>query len=715
MKVNQVGYRADAPAKFAYLGMWLGAAGPADFSAFAGKPFKLYVYQPGAHWDEGKATGEPVFTGSIKLRMKDADQRRNDGRITGEDVYEMDFGPFNRPGRYCVVVPGLGRSWPFNIGDDAYGPAFYTVMRALYQQRCGIELKQPYTAWTRKACHTTTYRGGFPPETDRWYDSDNYAGPAGPGGAVKFGFRDERDHPLKVGSFAAVGATITPDKVPVTGGWHDAADYDRRYYHYGVVWDLCGLYEMFPTRFTDGQLNIPESGNGVPDLLDEAAVQVDFFRKTQLPSGGVSGWVEQPHHPSHAVAPDRDDTPFSTSLPERTSSYAYAASAAYLGRLIAPFDAARSRGYVESAAKAYAWASDPKNTIRNVTFNLPGGKAGDAPAVVRFDQKERLKESQGTKANADHMLAAAQLYAATGDKRYLADWTDHQGIEVLLRGQPDAVPPFAFVTPGLHPEWFGADAVDKLKAVAKRESDLYAEGQEQLAYRTLWYAPTHAYYAHMAWGHVHAGYKSRYPIVAWRLTGEDKYRRCVLLALDWQLGCNEMGRALVTGVGSTHPVCLQHITSERDEWLEPVPGIPPYTFTYGVAYPAWTTQFGLVDPGHGSVKSFFPGAAVCLLPAALGREKVQAQMDAVPRTGNWQPAAVDAMRPALGPAYPLMRRLYTHPTLVPGQNEFTVSETISPLAAACGAMLSDGWKPDEPTKSRKPINDPRDLPIYLQP
>ena len=41
-----------------------------------------------------------------------------------------------------------------------------------------------------------------------------------------------------------------------------------------------------PARFTDGQLNLPESGNGIPDLLDEAAVQVDFFRKTQTPDGG---------------------------------------------------------------------------------------------------------------------------------------------------------------------------------------------------------------------------------------------------------------------------------------------------------------------------------------------------------------------------------------------------------------------------------------------
>lgn len=719
IKVNQVGYRADATAKFAYLGMWLGAAGAADFSSLDGKPFHVCTYEPGGRWDLGHAAGPPVFSGTIKLRAKAADQRRDDGQITGEDVYEMDFAPLKTPGTYCIVVPGLGRSWPFRVGDDAYGSVFYTVARALYQQRCGIELKQPYTAWTRKACHTTTYRGGFLPESDHWYDNDKYGAPLGPGGTTAFGFRDEAGHPLKIGSFAMVGATLTHDIVPVSGGWHDAADYDRRYGHYNIVWDLCGAYEMFPSHFTDGQLNLPESGNGVPDILDEAAVQVDLFRKTQMPDGGVSGWVEQPHHPQHDKLPNLDTTPFSISLPERGASYDYAASAAYLGRLIAPYDAARSTAYITSAARAYAWASDPKHTIRGVRFSIPkpGGKMGDAPMTVLFDQKEQLTGVQGGNVNGDFMLAAMQLYAATHEVRYLDTWKSNRGLEdVLLRGQPDAIPPFAFVTPALHPEWFGADTAAKLTAAAKAQADLVAQGQSALAYRTLWYAPTHAYYTFMGWGHVHAGYKARYSVLCWRLTGDEQYRQQVLLGLDWELGCNELGRALATGVGSTHPTCLQHITSQCDDLLEPVPGIIPYTFTYGLAYPAWQNQFALIDAGHGSVNSFFHGASVCLLPALLGRDRVQAEIDAIPHTGDkWTTAAIDRMRPALGPAFPIMRRLYTHPTLVPGQNEFTVYETIAPMAAVCGAMLPDGWKPDEAMKKRTPINDAKELPIYLQP
>jgi hypothetical protein len=40
-------------------------------------------------------------------------------------------------------------------------------------------------------------------------------------------------------------------------------------------------------------LNIPESGNGIPDILDEAAYAVDAWKSTQRPDGAVSSWIEQ--------------------------------------------------------------------------------------------------------------------------------------------------------------------------------------------------------------------------------------------------------------------------------------------------------------------------------------------------------------------------------------------------------------------------------------
>lgn len=199
------------------------------------------------------------------------------------------------------------------------------------------------------------------------------------------------------------------------------------------------------------------------------------------------------------------------------------------------------------------------------------------------------------------------------------------------------------------------------------------------------------------------------------MTGAEKYRQAALLGLDWQLGCNEMGRSMVSGLGSTRPVIFQHIMSEKDNLLEPYPGIAPIAFSYGVAYPAWQYQFALVDGGHDSAKAYFPGAATCLLPASLGRDKIQGEFNAIARTGNWQKTMIDKLRPALEVTYPILRRLYTHPAAVPSQNEFTVNENISPLAACAAALLPAGWKPDAALKNRQPITKAQDLPIYLQP
>jgi hypothetical protein len=717
LKVNQVGYRPDAPAKYAYLGMWLGGAGPADFAAFKGRPFHIHAFEAGPRWCDGRAAGEPAFSGTIQLRKTAKELRHNGQPISGEDVYELDFSSFDRPGRWCIVVPGLGRSWPFRIAEDAYGEAFYTMMKGLYAQRCGCELRRPYTAWTRPACHTLTYRGGFLSEADRWYDTTTYATP-GPGGKVRYGFRDEAGKPVAVSSFTVVHSTATKEVVPgVRGGWHDAADYDRRIGHYNIVWDLCGAYEMFPKKFPDGQLNMPESGNGIPDILDESAIQVDLFRATQTVAGGVSGWIEQNSHPGHDRRPDQDTNPFCMSLPDRGASFAYAAAAAYLGRLIAPFDAVRSKTYIESAQRAYAWGADPANAIKGVRFKVaPDSRDRDLVGnTLLFDEKEDLPTTHGGKAHLGMTLAAMQLYAATSDKRYRDDWDHNGGVDILIRALPDAVPSFAFVTPTVKPDLFGEETADRLKRAVLDQVSLLLEGQKELAYRNLWRPPTHGYFPLMAWGNVHSALRARFPILAWRLTGDAKYHTAALLGADWELGCNELGRAMATGLGTVRPIILQHIHSQSDGILEPVPGIAPFTLTYGIAPSAWRYQFGLIDDGHPSVKDYFKPTATCLLPAAMGRDKLQAEMDTLPREGDWARAAAEKMRPAVEGNYPIFRRTYIHPFMEPAQNEFTVSETIAPHAAVYGCLLPDGWKPGKDLADRKPITNPAGLPLYPQP
>ena len=474
---------------------------------------------------------------------------------------------------------------------------------------------------------------------------------------------------------------------------------------------------MAPEKFTDGQLNIPESGNGIPDILDEAAVQVDLFRQTQTPAGGVSSWIEQNSHPAHLGTAAEDHNPTSTSLPDRMGSFQYAAAAAYLGRLIAPFDACRATNYLESARKAYAWAADPAHVIHGVEFTVAAGSR-DRNLIgkkILFDEKPGLPGVNGGPVYLARILADIQLRAATKADRYRADWTQSQGASALARALPDGVSPSMFITLRDLQEFATAAEMQQLQQAFLATCDQFLVGQAALAYRNLWWPPTHGYYPFMGWGGIHSARRALYPIVAWYWTGAAKYRDAARLGCDWELGCNEIGRALQTGVGTQYPVTLQHLHSERDSLLEPVPGIAPFTFAYGCPIDTWSFQLGLVSLGHPAVAKFFPGLGVCLLPAALGRAAVQSKMDALAGPARTERALYLLIQEAMADQFPIMRRIYSHPFSTPPLNEFTVYESIGPLAAAYAAFLPEHWQPDAALQNRRPITDPKQLPLYPQP
>ncbi|MCK4283418.1 MAG: glycoside hydrolase family 9 protein, partial [Candidatus Brocadiae bacterium] len=158
-------------------------------------------------------SGEVVHSG----RMKEAVLA--DGP-SGDNVYDADFSKLSAPGDYVVEVPGVGQSAAFRIASDAYDVLLHDVARFWFFQRCGMELKADHAGpYAHRACHV---------------HDEAIPDPRG-------GTRDCR------------------------GGWHDAGDMNR-YAPWTLhpVWMLLSLYRHYPDKFSDGQFNIPESGNGVP-------------------------------------------------------------------------------------------------------------------------------------------------------------------------------------------------------------------------------------------------------------------------------------------------------------------------------------------------------------------------------------------------------------------------------------------------------------------
>ena len=137
--VNLLGYVPGAPQKYAYAFHWMGDLGSLDLAAYQGRAFRLIDQQ----------TGATAFTGQLAFR-KSATQAETgqtadtpNGNYLGAEVYECDFSSFSRPGTYVVAVDGIGCSFPFQVKPDVYREAFRTVIRGLYHNRSGVELKPP--------------------------------------------------------------------------------------------------------------------------------------------------------------------------------------------------------------------------------------------------------------------------------------------------------------------------------------------------------------------------------------------------------------------------------------------------------------------------------------------------------------------------------------------------------------------------------------------
>jgi endoglucanase len=190
----------------------------------------------------------------------------------------MDFSAFSTPGRYRVLVEGIGTSYPFPIAREVWGDAFKVSMAGLLHHRSGIELGPPFTEYKRP--RTMHPADGFKVFQLNITRLDGEA--------------DKVNADLQKGT---EGRKLEPD---AWGGYMDAGDWDRRSQHLSVTYDLLELFELFPAHFKNVKLALPpsEARNTLPDILDEARWNLDFYKRLQLPDGGVRGGVEQTAHPS---------------------------------------------------------------------------------------------------------------------------------------------------------------------------------------------------------------------------------------------------------------------------------------------------------------------------------------------------------------------------------------------------------------------------------
>ncbi len=633
IKVNQAGYLPDVKSKFAYLGAFGYEFGPLEFSQ--AKTFLII----------NAANGKKVFSGPVTLRerdprfapAKDGQDPATRPSMFGEYVYELDMSDLQETGVFFITVPGVGRSWPFQHSPGACGEAFYTAARGLYHQRAATALEPEYTAWTRpkSIMHDTIYESEYialPPHAE------------GP-----------KDYNI----FDVYGATIDKERVThdVIGGWYDAADWDRNQSHYSVVFDLLNAYDFVPDAFSDGQLRIPESGNGVPDILDEVRWGLECWRRSQDADGGVSGFIETNTHPSY----NDPKHPYAFSRRTRWSSLIYSAAAAQYARLVKPFDKKSAVLYEESAKRAWKYGTDPAKSLGTVKINAQRSRgSGDSYSVNWTEEESHTMPYR--------VHAATQLYRLSGDASYL------EGIgEIAAKAQKPMEWRFSNrdFSPWIYSELAlnnGGAIPDEVVSYWKNyyisEADKLVKQIDEMPYRHTWQRKQD-YWA--SWGALTVVNFNRCLAIAWKLTGRSEYRDAIANNLDFMLGANPLGMSWTTGIGFVYPIDFQHANSEDDGIMDPVPGITVYGTT-GAPAMHYT-----------------------------GRELLWENKN--------EEGTLFVFQKQENRDVPFYRRWSIHPSRNTGQCEFTVHETMAAMVFSTAIMTSKGWMPDEELKRRGPRKD----------
>ncbi len=298
----------------------------------------------------------------------------NNGAIdaaSGDHTWRFDFSAVTAPGRYLIRDKQAAyASYPFDIAPNVYKPVLKAAVRMLYYQRAD-------------SVKDVKFAG------ENWADGLDHMGKGQDGEARLFSKPGDR--------------TTARD---LHGGWFDAGDYNKyTAWTATYVISLLGTYAEKPQIWTD-DFNIPESGNGVPDLLDEVKWGLDWVVRMQNDDGSVLSVMGL----SHASPPSAAKGPSFYGPASTAATYGAAGAYAYGAKIYGGFPqfAAYAADLRARAIKAFAWAqAHPDVTFYN---NDPR----DHSEGLAAGQQEPDAYGRSMKA----LAAAIYLFDLTGDETY---------------------------------------------------------------------------------------------------------------------------------------------------------------------------------------------------------------------------------------------------------------------------------------------------------
>ena len=321
---------------------------------------------------------------------------------------------------------------------------------------------------------------------------------------------------------------IRPKLLQASGGHHDAGDYNPRS-HIDVAQVLMDAYEIAPKKFYDGQLNIPEKGNGIPDILDEALWALKLWIGLQDEDGGVYNGTESAYDANFFQTAELDPSGDFVFDKDSRGSFLFAGAMAQASRLLKSVGKAEmAEDYLARAKRAYEWGFAHKPQTNNVkTF----GNYYTTPLAY----------------------AAAQLFHTTGEDAYHqaflenTPWKKKPNSGMISDNYDLTLAAYAYaaIPPSQADYTVHSDVI---RAICD-EADSYLKGSNKAPYKFIRHPS-----APINWGT--GAYEHFVTVVwhAWAFTGNKlkvkSYRDAMILTADNTLGCNPLNISWIVGVGS---------------------------------------------------------------------------------------------------------------------------------------------------------------------
>jgi endoglucanase len=296
---------------------------------------------------------------------------------SGDKGWWFDFSSVTTSGEYYLhdVTKNVS-SYPFKIDENVYRDVLKQAVRTFFYQRLSFSKQPPFVP-------------------QKWSDTEAYDGP-------------NQDNAAR-SRWAKTDVTTARD---LHGGWMDAGDQNKyTTFAEGVVQQLLEAYRRNPTAFTD-DFNIPESGNGISDLLDEVMYELDFFKRMQDATGTSGFFLKLGVDDFNTVSPLSTDTRPRYYLPECTSgTLSGAAMFAMAGNVLSENSNPTLQSYgADLTTRAEAAFARAKVTTTNFTVFEEACDDGDIKAGdADHDAKKQLESA---------IVAAIYLYESTGNAIY---------------------------------------------------------------------------------------------------------------------------------------------------------------------------------------------------------------------------------------------------------------------------------------------------------